>query len=158
MSHPVHIVDGHGDISPSAFIPFCSYGGNLSLVGRKVDIFQDPVCSAFTEKIINDQLCYEIDVNRFRDDVDWEKSLHSGLSLILDTNDEYDVRKLLADERDTNNIPLEDKLNAYDNFDINDKFTIFLKTISKCILVYVYPMSVVIHNDPSVAQILYLSL
>ena len=75
ISHPVHILDETGEVSPSAFIPFCSFGGNMSLLGRKVNGFQDPVCSAFTRKIVNNQLCYEIDLNRFRDQVDWKESL-----------------------------------------------------------------------------------
>ena len=50
----------------------------MSLLGRKVDGFQAPVCSAFTRKIVNNQLCYEIDLNRFRDQVDWKESLQFG--------------------------------------------------------------------------------
>ena len=129
ISHPVHILDETGEVSPSAFIPFCSFGGNMSLLGRKVDGFQDPVCSAFTRKIVNNQLCYEVDLNRFRDQVDWQESLQSGLSLVIDTNDEYDVRKLLTEN---GNIKTEEnKLDPYQNKQLQGKFSIFLKTISK---------------------------
>ena len=129
LSHPAHILDRRGDLSPSALIPFCSFGGDLALVGRKVAAFQNPVCTAFREKVVNDQLCYGIDVNRLRGDVDWEEALHSGLSLVLDTNDEYDVRRLLTEERHTQN-PTRDILNSYDNIQLRDKFTIYLNTIS----------------------------
>ena len=105
----------------------------MSLLGRKADGFQDPVCSAFTRKIVNNQLCYEIDLNRFRDQVNWEESLQSGLSLVIDTNDEYDVRKLLTE--DGNIKTVEDKLDSYHNRQLQGKFSILLKTISK----YLFP-------------------
>ena len=124
-------MDDSGDISPSAFIPFCSFGGNLSLVGTNINNFQEtPVCTAFKQKIVNDQVCYEIDVNRFKADVDWEESLQLGLSLVLDTNNEYDVSKLLAEDGNIENNVVKDKLNSYDNTELHDKFTIYLKTIS----------------------------
>ena len=101
----------------------------MSLLGRKVDGFQVPVCSAFTRKIVNNQLCYEVDLNRFRDQVDWKESLQSGLSLVIDTNDEYDVRKLLTE--DGNIKTVENKLDTYQNRQLQGEFSIFLKTISK---------------------------
>ena len=88
----------------------------MSLLGRKVEGFQVPVCSAFTGKIVNNQLCYEVDLNRFRDQVDWEEALQSGLSLVIDTNDEYDVRKLLTEDGNTKTE--EDMLDSYSNKDL----------------------------------------
>ena len=105
----------------------------MSLLGRKVDGFQAPVCSAFTRKIVNNQLCYEVDLNRFRDQVDWKESLQSGLSLVIDTNDEYDVKKLLTE--DGNIKTVKDKLDTYQDRQLQGKFSIFLKTISK----YLFP-------------------
>ena len=106
----------------------------MSLLGRKVDGFQDPVCSAFTRKIVNNQLCYEVDLNRFRDQVDWKESLQSGLSLVIDTNDEYDVRKLMTENK---NIKTEeDVLDSYFKNNWQEKFSIILKTISK----YLFPL------------------
>ena len=37
----------------------------MSVVGVKLDQFDDPVCNSFQAKILNDQLCYEVDLNRF---------------------------------------------------------------------------------------------
>ena len=106
----------------------------MSLLGRKVDGFQAPVCSAFTRKIVNNQLCYEVDLNRFRDQVDWKESLQSGLSLVIDTNDEYDVRKLMTENK---NIKTEeDVLDSYFKNNWQEKFSIILKTISK----YLFPL------------------
>ena len=106
----------------------------MSLLGRKAKGFQAPVCSAFTRKIVNNQLCYEVDLNRFRDQVDWKESLQSGLSLVIDTNDEYDVRKLMTENR---NIKTEeDVLDSYFKNNWQEKFSIILKTISK----YLFPL------------------
>ena len=61
ISHPVHITTSKANqLSPSAFIPFCEFGGNMSTVGIKIDQFDVPVCNSFQSKILNDQLCYEI--------------------------------------------------------------------------------------------------
>ena len=106
----------------------------MSLLGRKVEGFQAPVCSAFTRKIVNNQLCYEVDLNRFRDQVDWKESLQSGLSLVIDTNEEYDVKKLMTENR---NIKTEeDVLDSYFKNNWQEKFSIILKTISK----YLFPL------------------
>ena len=104
----------------------------MSLVGRNVDHFQAPVCTAFRERVVNDQLCYGIDVNGLRDDLDWEEALQSGLSLVLDTNQEYDVRNLLTEDGNIGTEAL-DILNPYDNIQLQEKFAIFLNTISKVI-------------------------
>ena len=50
-------------LSPSAFIPFCDFGGNMATMGVKIDQFDVPVCNSFQAKILNDQLCYEVDLN-----------------------------------------------------------------------------------------------
>ena len=108
----------------------------MSLLGRKVKGFQDPVCSAFTRKIVNSQLCYEVDLNRFRGQVDWEESLQSGLSLVIDTNDEYDVRRLFTEDGKIKTV--EDKLDSYQKKNLHGKFSILLKTIS---MKHLFPFS-----------------
>ena len=68
-NHPVHFVTNGGELSPSAFIPFCEFGGNMSAMGVKIDQFDVPVCNSFQAKVLNDQLCYEVDLNRFTNKV-----------------------------------------------------------------------------------------
>ena len=46
-NHPVHIMDTTGNLSPSAFIPFCAWGGDMEALGTRVPNFSLPVCSAF---------------------------------------------------------------------------------------------------------------
>ena len=66
-NHPVHIMTKDHQMSPSAFIPFCDFGGNMSAMGVMIDQFNHPVCNSFQAKIINDQLCYEVDLNAYYD-------------------------------------------------------------------------------------------
>ena len=87
-THPVHIVDEHGELSPTALIPFCQFGGNMSLMGVKIDKFDLPVCNSFRAKILNDQLCYEVDVNDFIEKSVLQKELKIGLMFMIDHNED----------------------------------------------------------------------
>ena len=101
----------------------------MKLTGRRSERFKVPVCSLFTEKIVAGQVCYEADLNQFRAKLDWEDALQKGLSFIVDTNDEYDVQKLL--ERD---ISSSEDMRYFTSFlytDEGESFTVMLKTISK---------------------------
>ena len=59
-------------------------------MGIKIDQFSVPVCNSFRPKIIQDQLCYEVDPNEY-------KKLHSndeielGLTLYINYNEERDT-------------------------------------------------------------------
>ena len=46
-NHPVHIMDTTGNLSPSAFIPFCAWAGDMEALGTRVSNFSLPVCNAF---------------------------------------------------------------------------------------------------------------
>ena len=89
-------------MSPSAFIPFCELGGNMSLMGIKIDQFDVPVCNSFKARTLNDQLCYELDVNKFIDKADMERVNKIGLTMILDYNEERQIS--------TSNIRAEEKV------------------------------------------------
>ena len=64
-NHPVHIINNHGGLSPSAFIPFCAIGGNDKIMGQNSRNFDNPVCNTFKPKLRNGQLCYQVDPNNF---------------------------------------------------------------------------------------------
>ena len=117
INHPVHISDRN---SISAFIPFCSFGLNVDLIGKKLSNFQVPVCSLFRKKIFSGQVCYEADINQFK----------NKISFIVDTNDEYDVKNLI--QRQSSN-SLENNLvfNSFKDTEDDNKFAVMLKTISK---------------------------
>ena len=85
-NHPVHILNREGNISPSSFIPFCAFGDDMKIMGRQMNGFHDPVCDSFEAKIRNDQLCYEVDLQKYKNEFNIEKQLKSGLVLLLDYN------------------------------------------------------------------------
>ena len=86
INHPVHIVDKNMNLSPSSFVPFCEFGGNMSALGVKIDQFDVPVCNSFQAKILNDQLCYEVDVNEIISKPFTANDLKLGLALLIDEN------------------------------------------------------------------------
>ena len=59
-----HIINEEIDITKTAMIPFCEFGGNMSVMGVKIDQIDVPVCTSFRPKIIMDQLCYTVDPNK----------------------------------------------------------------------------------------------
>ena len=77
--------------SPSAFIPFCEFGGDMSGVGVKLKHFDDPVCNSFQAKILNDQLCYEVDLNLYSNQSNKARELEFGFSFVMDYNEDRQV-------------------------------------------------------------------
>ena len=67
-------------------IPFCEFGGNMSVMGVKIDQFDVPVCNSFKAKIIRDQLCYQVDPNKYKNKIDLKGDL--SLSLFIHYNED----------------------------------------------------------------------
>ena len=76
---------------PSAFIPFCEFGGNPNSVGAKIEEFDMPVCNSFQSKILNDQLCYEIDLNKFTNKDNIKQELTNGFVFTMDYNEDRQI-------------------------------------------------------------------
>ena len=89
-------------------------------MGKKVKGFDNPVCDSFEAKIRNDQLCYEVDLEKFKDQKRIKEQLKSGLVLILDYN--------LERQSETYNPKKINKLNSDEN---ENEVHIYLDTISK---------------------------
>ena len=90
-------------------------------MGKEINGFDNPVCDSFEAKIRNDQLCYEVDLEKFKDQKRIKEQLKSGLVLILDYNLErqsetYNPQKVIKHESEEN-----------DEKDVH----IYLDTISK---------------------------
>ena len=79
--------------SPSSFIPFCEFGGDMSVVGVKDDQFDDPVCNSFQEKVVNDQLCYEVDLYKVSNKSNIAKELELGFYFLMDYNEDRQTRQ-----------------------------------------------------------------
>ena len=63
----------------------------MSAMGIKIDQFDVPVCNAFEAKIMNDQLCYEVDLNKFSNKANIERELELGFNFLLDYNEDRQV-------------------------------------------------------------------
>ena len=74
------------NLTPSSFIPFCSFGGNISALGVKIDQLYAPVCNSFKARVLNNQLCYEVDVNELISESFSANELKLGLVLLIDEN------------------------------------------------------------------------
>ena len=101
-NHPVHLqYKSEKDkilLSPTALIPYCEFGGNMSVMGIQIDQFDVPVCNSFRPKIIQDQLCYTVDPNNYKDKI----NLKDHLSLTLFIN--YNEDKQMALENNENEV------------------------------------------------------
>ena len=60
----------------------------MSAMGRMVEEFNVPVCNSFQAKILNDQLCYEVDLNRFADKGNVQNELKLGFTFLMDFNED----------------------------------------------------------------------
>ena len=125
INHPAHISPRTG---LSSFIPFCSFGGVRDLSGSQ-NTGDVPVCGLFTEKIVKGQLCYEAELNQFKPLLNWRDALQEGLSLVIDTNDEYDVKNILEKQSLARNDQIE-IFPIYKQAKNFNSFKIMLQTIS----------------------------
>ena len=89
-------------MSPSAFIPFCEFGGSMSAVGVQIEEFNVPVCNTFQAKILNNQLCYEVDLNSYTDKHNIDKQLKLGFNFIMDYNEDRQITFDKISEQKTN--------------------------------------------------------
>ena len=126
MNHPVHF-NMDGQMSPSAFIPFCDFGGNMEKMGVKINQFDVPVCNSFQAKILNDQLCYEVDLEKFRNNTNIEHELKLGFVFVMDYNEDRQFTFLKAFKKDVDT-RLSVKLFKEDD---NEHASIYLNTIGK---------------------------
>ena len=119
----MHIIDNEGALSPSSFIPFCSFGEDMESLGTRIKDFDIPVCSSFQAKIKDDQLCYELDLHKLKNNTDIEDQLKSGLFLVLDYNED---RQLIMKNQISKT---SEKLKMFSS-DKENKAQIHLDTIS----------------------------
>ena len=80
-------------------------------MGRELDGFHDPVCDSFEAKIRNDQLCYEVDLEKYKVKNKINEQIKSGLVLLLDYNLErqsemYNPKKLNKVGSDENDVQI----------------------------------------------------
>ena len=115
-NHPVHVKDSLGKMNPSAFIPFCEFGGNMSVMGETIDQFEFPVCNKFKPRVLGGQLCYYVDVNEFKDQVQADK-IKNGLIMLIDYNEERMLTEKTVRLLNPNATGLQDILKEKDNLE-----------------------------------------
>ena len=114
-----------GNLSPTALIPFCDLNGNTSAMGVKIDQFDVPVCSGFKDKLVNDQLCYEVDPNLYINTDNVENARKFDLILIIDYNED---RQLFLDDETEEKFKMQTKHPFRNNTSLEDSF-IYFETI-----------------------------
>ena len=90
---PVHIENKTGGLSPSAFIPFCEFGGNMTLLGKANKHFSWPVCDKFKPTVHAGRLCYSLDLESLEEDIEIRKGPSNGLTFVMDYNEERMVKE-----------------------------------------------------------------
>ena len=124
--HPVHIMDDKGNISPSSFIPFCEFGGNISVMGAMTNMLSVPVCNSFEPTVLNDRLCYRVDPNHFKFSKTYELDLKQGFIFFIDHNEDRQT-KIKDDETINYNL-----FESFVQVQENKKSLIYIETIGRC--------------------------
>ena len=126
-NHPVHMYNEDGKLSPSAFIPFCAFGINMSAIGVKMEDFELPICNSFRPSVRSDQLCYEIDLEKYKSKINVERDLKSGLALFLDYNEDREV----VIDRNFDALQQEEFVGNVDGSKDDNEASIYLNTIGE---------------------------
>ena len=88
FNHPVHLKNANNQVS-SAFIPFCAFGGKF--LGQKIHNLTIPVCNSFQPTLLNDQMCYEIELNNMTNKKTVKEDIKAGFVFIMDYNEDRQV-------------------------------------------------------------------
>ena len=63
----------------------------MTATGLKHESFDLPICNSFSSKNLNDQLCYEIDLEKFKNEDNIEKDLNLGFVFVMDYNEDRQI-------------------------------------------------------------------
>ena len=70
------------------------------MTGVYTDMFTVPVCNIFEETMLDGQLCYQADLDRFRNMVDKKKIATEGFVFLLDYNENRMVDSFLLQKNE----------------------------------------------------------
>ena len=106
------------------------FGKNITAMDQKsLEMDADILfCNSFQEKIMNDQICYEVDLETFKSNEDIENDLKLGLSFVMDYNED---RQAILEESATSPETESWKHFRDDGFSENGNALIYLNTIGK---------------------------
>ena len=97
------------------------------------DLFKDiPVCNSFHANILNDQLCYEVDLEKLSKNGEIKRFLKTGLTFIMDYNEDRQITFHQAIKGPENNISLGTSIDEWNHA------VIYLNTVGKKALFVVH--------------------
>ena len=101
-------------------------------MGENIKQFSQPVCRSFRRKILKDQVCYEVDVNRVTDETQTAENMNIGLGFLYDNNEE---RFLHSDNtgggRKKNNLGF---LNNYVSLEETQKTLVYISSLGSYVI------------------------
>ena len=123
INHPPHILKDDGTLSPSSFIPFCSFAGNWNVTGVATDIFSVPVCNVFREVIVDGQVCFkaDMDMDKIRDK---KKITSEGFVMLLD----YNQNRMVESGVD---MDIEEDSSLLGKREIDKEMMLYVETVGK---------------------------
>ena len=101
----------------SAFIPFCAFKTNLAISKPEIRLsnISLPLCSSFQPKILEGQLCYEINVNQTSG-----KGKRNELMILLDYQEDLSIHQYVEEEGEID-LRIGTTLNLETNLDVQKK-------------------------------------
>ena len=89
------MIDEEGNLNPSSFIPFCSFGDN-QFFNNLSDYNHEPVCDKFSPTMLDGRLCYRVNMDSFGQDIITQSGRGTGFNFVMDYNTErmeQDIKK-----------------------------------------------------------------
>ena len=99
----------------------------MSAMGVRNGHFNVTTCNSFQAKIINDQLCYEVDLNRFSNNDNIYNEIKTGFIFFMDYNEDRQVESENIGEAVHN----KSWLGNMEGFVENKSASIYLNTIGE---------------------------
>ena len=78
--HPAHLTNSKG---LPALIPFCSFEGNMKVLGEYIEGLDFPVCNSFKPKVLDGELCYALNIKSHLSNVSLKSKAGRGKGLLL---------------------------------------------------------------------------
>ena len=88
------------------------------------------MCNIFKETVLDGQLCYRADVNKFRQEVDRKKMVTDGLVIVLDYNSNRNTGA--GEGKDVDTMGQQSSLQGkYDGDKLDQEAMIYIETIGE---------------------------
>ena len=113
----------------------------MSAMGAKIEQFDNPVCNSFKARVLYDQLCYEVDLEKFKNPGKLHLQLKLGLVFFMDYNED----KQLIIENSSRPENIQSRGQAIDGSNEEENAFIYLNTIGEYYIKYYFQKKNIIH-------------